>query len=138
MVISEIYRKSSVLQMIFPKFLMHRWQNIRLRQKESASITIQSHFKERANAPRTSTLSMGIEKAGAYESSLGSIFGRCVKAFCGSVGKDERQLKPSFPRIKNYSLQWGAAESVQDKIQLTAKNSRTKNEVCQLRLKNSI
>ena len=37
--------------------------------------------KERANAPRTSTLSMGIEKAGAYESSLGSIFGRCVKAF---------------------------------------------------------
>ena len=124
--------------MIFPKFLMHRWQNIRLRQKESASITIQSHFKERANAPQTSTLSMGIEKAGAYESSLGSIFGRCVKAFWGSVGENERQLKQIFLRIKNYSLQWGAAESVQDKIQLTAKNSRTKNEVCQLRLKNCI
>ena len=69
---------------------------------------------------------MGKEKAGTYESSPGSIFGRCVKAFCGSVGKDERQLKPSFPRIKNYSLQWGAAESVQDKIQITAKNSGTK------------
>ena len=53
----------------------------RLRQKESASITIQSHFKERANAPQTSTLSMGNEKTRAYESSPGSIFGRCVKAF---------------------------------------------------------
>lgn len=29
--------------------------------------------KERANAPRTSTLSMGEEKAGAYESGPGSI-----------------------------------------------------------------
>ena len=31
--------KFSVLQMIFAKFLMHRWQNIRLRQKESANKT---------------------------------------------------------------------------------------------------
>ena len=93
------------------------------------------HVKERANAPRTSTLSMGIEKAGAYESSLGSIFGRCVKAFWGSVGENERQLKQSFPRIKNYSLQWGAAESVQDKIQLTAKNSGTKKRGLSVALK---
>ena len=78
---------------------------------------------------------MGIEKAGAYESSLGSIFGRCVKAFRGSVGENERQLKQSFPRIKNYSLQWGAAESVQDKIQITAKNSGTKKRGLSVALK---
>ena len=46
MVISEIFRKFSVLQMIFAKFLMHRWQNIRLRQKESANITIQPYAKK--------------------------------------------------------------------------------------------
>ena len=34
--------KFSVLQMIFAKFLMHRWQNIRLRQKGSANITVKA------------------------------------------------------------------------------------------------
>ena len=36
--VAEIF----VLQMIFAKFLMHRWQNIRLRQNESASITVKA------------------------------------------------------------------------------------------------
>ena len=34
--------KFSVLQMISAKFLMHRWHNIRLRQKERANITVKT------------------------------------------------------------------------------------------------
>ena len=36
-----------VLQMIFANFLMHRWQNIRLRQKESANTPVTAVSKRR-------------------------------------------------------------------------------------------
>ena len=36
-----------VLQMISAKFLMHRWQNIRLRQKESANTTVKAACQRR-------------------------------------------------------------------------------------------
>ena len=39
--------KISVLQMIFAKFLMYKWQNIRLRQKGSANITVKAACQRR-------------------------------------------------------------------------------------------
>ena len=41
--VAEIF----VLQMISAKFLMHRWQNIRLRQKESANTTVKAACQRR-------------------------------------------------------------------------------------------
>ena len=60
---------------------------------------------------------------------------KSAKASIGGVADLGETLKVTSTIIKNYSLQWGAAESMQDKIQLTAKHRGTKKEVCQLRLK---
>ena len=60
---------------------------------------------------------------------------KSAKASIGGVVDLGETLKVTSTIIKNYSLQWGAAESVQDKIQLTAKNSGTKKRGLSVALK---
>ena len=53
---------------------------------------------------------------------------KSAKASIGGVADLGETVKVTSTIIKNYGLQWGAAESVQDKIQLTAKNGVTSFE----------
>ena len=60
---------------------------------------------------------------------------KSAKASIGGVVDLGETLKVTSTIIKNYGLQWGAAESVQDKIQITAKNSGTKKRGLSVALK---
>lgn len=53
---------------------------------------------------------------------------KSAKASVGGVADLGEVVKVTSTIIKNYGLAWGAAESVQDKIQLTAKNGVTSFE----------
>ena len=53
---------------------------------------------------------------------------KSAKASIGGVADLGETVKVTSTIIKNYGLQWDAAESVQDKIQLTAKNGVTSFE----------
>lgn len=53
---------------------------------------------------------------------------KSAKASVGGVADLGEVVKVTSAIIKNYGLAWGAAESVQDKIQLTAKNGVTSFE----------
>ena len=53
---------------------------------------------------------------------------KSAKASIGGVANLGETVKVTSTIIKNYGLQWDAAESVQDKIQLTAKNGVTSFE----------
>ena len=53
---------------------------------------------------------------------------KSAKASIGGVADLGETVKATSTIIKNYGLQWDAAESVQDKIQLTAKNGVTSFE----------
>lgn len=53
---------------------------------------------------------------------------KSAKASVGGVADLGEVVKVTSTVIKNYGLAWGAAESVQDKIQLTAKNGVTSFE----------
>lgn len=53
---------------------------------------------------------------------------KSAKASVGGVADLGEVVKVTSTVIKNYNLAWGAAESVQDKIQLTAKNGVTSFE----------
>lgn len=53
---------------------------------------------------------------------------KSAKASVGGIADLGETVKVTSTVIKNYGLAWGAAESVQDKIQLTAKNGVTSFE----------
>ena len=91
---------------------MHRWQNIRLRQKESANITIQPYAKKGLTPHGLLPFPWEKKKPEHTKAAL-------------AVSKEDALKR--FEEVLGKWLQWGAAESVQDKIQLTAKHSGTKN-----------
>ena len=53
---------------------------------------------------------------------------KSAKASVGGIADLSEVVKVTSTVIKNYGLEWGAAESIQDKIQLTAKNGVTSFE----------
>ena len=53
---------------------------------------------------------------------------KSAKASVGGIADLGETVKVTSTVIKNYGLEWGAAESIQDKIQLTAKNGVTSFE----------
>lgn len=53
---------------------------------------------------------------------------KSAKASVGGIADLGETVKVTATVIKNYGLEWGAAESIQDKIQLTAKNGVTSFE----------
>ena len=65
---------------------------------------------------------------GVPESNWLEYLQKSAKASIGGVADLGETVKVTSTIIKNYGLQWDAAESVQDKIQLTAKNGVTSFE----------
>ena len=65
---------------------------------------------------------------GVPEDNWIAVLQKSAKASIGGVANLGETVKVTSTIIKNYCLQWDAAESVQDKIQLTAKNGVTSFE----------
>ena len=65
---------------------------------------------------------------GVPEDNWIAVLQKSAKASIGGVADLGETVKVTSTIIKNYGLQWDAAESVQDKIQLTAKNGVTSFE----------
>lgn len=65
---------------------------------------------------------------GVPEDNWIAVLQKSAKASIGGVANLGETVKVTSTIIKNYGLQWDAAESVQDKIQLTAKNGVTSFE----------